>query len=286
MDIQAGRKGFVKKASYRELLLAEIGRRRYEEVAKGFDILGNIAVIDADKDIAKKVARIIIETHKGVETVLRKEGAVRGKYRKRRYGFVLGKRNYIARYNENGCSFAFDVRKAFFSPRLAYERNRITNLSKDGETVVVMFAGVGPFAIEIAKHNRKSKVVAIELNKNAYKYMLENRSINKLDNVFPVLGDAADVPRGCRGSAQRIVMPLPWDSYRFLGSAFAMAGKRCVIHYYAFVEDKGREEEEKLRKFSRSHRRKFRLMGKRVVSSYSTRTSEMVWDFEISRQSS
>ena len=199
----------VQEASYRELLLDKIGVKKYREVAKGFDILGNIAIIDADKDTAREVARIIIDTHKNVETVLRKAGAVKGKYRTRKYAFVLGKRNYIARYNENACSFVFDVRKTFFSSRLAYERKRVSDLSKDGEKVVVMFAGVGPFAIEIARRNKKSEVVAIELNKNAYKYMLENIRLNKTGNVSPVLGNAASPSRKYKGFADRIIMPLP-----------------------------------------------------------------------------
>lgn len=270
--------------SYRELLLAEVGRKRYSEITKSYDLLGNIAIIDADRELAKKIAAIIIKTHKNVETVLRKAGAVAGRYRIRKYAFVLGKRGYIARYNENGASFTFDVRKTFFSPRLAYERKRIVDLSKDGEKVVVMFAGVGPFAIEIAKKNRKSGVVAIELNKESYKYMLENIRINKVGNVMPVLADASRPPKGYANSADRIIMPLPADSYRFLGSAFRMAGDKCVIHYYTFSNDNGKAETAKLRRFAERRGRRFRLISKRVARPYSAKTSEMALDFEIVRK--
>jgi tRNA (guanine37-N1)-methyltransferase len=222
-----------------------------------------------------------MDTHKSVETVLRKGGPVSGKYRTRKYIFVLGKKNYLARYNENGASFVFDVRKVYFSSRLAYERKRITDLSKDGERVVVMFAGIGPFAIEIAKKNRKSEVVAIELNKMGYKYAIENIRINKTLNITPILGDAAKPPKACKSFADRIIMPLPMDSYRFLKSAFAMAAKRCIVHYYAFVDDGGDREIAKVKKFSILHGRKFRLLGKRIVRPYSARTAEIVLDFEI-----
>jgi tRNA (guanine37-N1)-methyltransferase len=270
--------------SYRELLAAKIGEKRYKEISKGFDVLGNIAIIDADKSVAGKVARIVMDTHKSVETVLRKGGPVSGRYRTRKYVFVLGKKNYTARYNENGASFVFDVRKVYFSPRLAYERKRITDLSKDGESVVVMFAGIGPFAIEIAKKNKKSKIIAIELNKMGYKYAIQNIRINKTDNVTPILGDAAKPPKKYKNFADRIIMPLPMDSYRFLESAFAMAGKRCIVHYYAFVDDEGDEEIVKVKKFSIRHGRKFKLLGKRIVRPYSARTTEIVLDFEIARK--
>lgn len=269
--------------SYRELLLEKLGPRKYEQISKGFDLLGNIAVIDADRETARKIGKIIIDTHKNVETVLRKASAIRGKYRLRKYDLVLGRRNFVARYNENNCSFVFDVRKTFFSPRLAYERKRVVQACRDGEKVVVMFAGVGPFAIEIAKERKMARVLAIELNRDSYRYMVENIRINKVPNVVPLLGDADKRMRKYRGFASRIIMPLPADSYNFLGSAFYMASKKCSFHYYAFVDDDGEEEVERLRTFSKLHKRRFRLIGKRIVRPYSAKTSEMVFDFEIAR---
>ena len=41
------------------------------------------------------------------------------------------------------------------------------------------FAGVGPFAIEIAKSHPRASVLAIELNPSAYGYMLKNIRLNK-----------------------------------------------------------------------------------------------------------
>lgn len=270
-----------KNTTYRERLLEELGKKKYEELTKSFEVLGNIAVIDVEGSLAKKVARIIMETHRNVETVLRKGGAVKGRYRLRRYVFVAGKRNYTAEYNENGASFAFDVRKVFFSPRLAYERKRIADLCRNGEHVVVMFAGIGPFAIEIAKRNKDSKIVAIELNREGYRHMLENIRRNKVTNVAPVLGDAGKTLPKYRNFADRIIMPLPMDSYNFLKNAFAMAGKRCMIHYYTFVEDGGEAERRKLAGFAREQRRGFRIVSTRVVRPYSSKISEIVIDFEV-----
>lgn len=273
---------FKERASYRELLIREIGEKKYAEIAKGFDVLGNIATIDADRTVAKKVGKIIMDTHSGVETVLGKGSPVRGKYRTRKYFFVLGKRNYVAHYNENGASFVFDVRKVYFSPRLAFERKRVTDLVKDGENVVVMFSGIAPFAVEIAKKNKRSKVVAIELNRAGHKYALENIKLNKTGNVIPILCDAKKPPKKYLNFADRIIMPLPTDSYSFIGPAFKMAKKKCVIHYYAFVEDDGAHEIERLMDFSKKNGRKFKVIGKRVVRPYSSRISEMCIDFQLS----
>jgi tRNA (guanine37-N1)-methyltransferase len=269
---------------YREMLLREFGREGYKSLTKSFDVLGNIAVIDAEGSAARKIARIVMETHKNVKTVLRKGGAVEGRHRVRKYIFVRGRRDYIAHYNENGSSFMFDVRKVFFSPRLAYERKRIVDLVLDGEKIVVMFAGVGPFAIEIAKKNRKSDVVAIEVNRHAYRYMARNIELNKTMNVKPVLGSVEAASRDYRGFAERIIMPLPGESYKYLDAAFRMAGRRCIVHYYVFADDNGDDEIERLERFAKKKGFQFVLLGRRTARPYSSLISEIALDFEIRKR--
>lgn len=248
----------------------------------GYDILGNIAVIDAEPGSVRALARHILETHKNVRTVLRKGGGVEGIYRVRRYVCTAGRRDYVARYNENGCSFTFDLKRVFFSPRLAYERKRISELVSEGEHVVVMFAGVGPFAIEMAKCRKSAAVVAIELNRNAYAYMLQNIKANRVSNVVARLGDVRDIAPDYRGFADRIVMPLPKDSGAFVDEALLMARKGCVVHYYTFCERGGAEKAAaSLRKSVERQGRCFRLIGMRQVRPYSPSRIEIVVDFEI-----
>ena len=249
----------------------------------GFDTIGGIAIIDSKISNPESAAKYIMDTHKNIVTVLGKGGPVEGKYRKRKYTYITGKRSYTTIHKENGCSFMLDVRKVYFSPRLAYERKRIVDLSKEGEKVVVMFSGVGPFAIEIAKKNRNSEVVGIEMNSEGHKYAVMNRELNKTWNFFPVLGDAGSPPRKYLGFADRILMPLPMDSERFLEAAFRIAGKRCVMHYYAFVEDGGKEALKKLKLLSVKKSRKFKLLGKREVRPYSADISEIVINFQIAK---
>jgi len=253
------------------------------EAAKGYDLLGNIAIIDAEPKLAKQIGRLILSLNKNVETVLRKTGAVKGRYRTRSYAYVAGKRNYIAHYKENGCIFEFDVRKVFFSPRLAYERQRIAAQVKDGEHVVVMFAGVGPFAIEIAKKVPGAKVIAIELNKYAYKYMLRNIQLNKVKNVKPVLGDVKRVAREYRNFADRIVMPLPKESHSFLDAAYKVAKQKAIVHYYTFVPRDSNNASSLLLSFSRKMNAKIKVLNERIVRPYSAKEVEIVIDFMLSK---
>jgi len=271
-----------RQKSYTELMKRTSGAES-GEAARGYDLLGNIAIIDASPAPAKRMASALMRTNRNIKTVLRKGGAVSGRFRTRKFYYVAGRRNYIANYRENGCVFRFDVRDVFFSPRLAHERKRVSGLVKDGESVVVMFSGVGPFAIEIAKMHRRCRVVAIELNAKAHRAAVENKRLNKVDNVDFVQGDVKKLASKYEGSADRIVMPLPKGASRFLGEAILVAKDRCVVHYYAFCKsDQEDETVGKIRAFAESRGRRFRLFGKRVVRPYSRTEIEIAVDFLIS----
>ena len=252
--------------------------------SRSYDILGNIAVIEAgNASDARKLAKYIMQTNRNVKTVVRKGGAVRGRFRKRKYVYVAGKRNFMADYKENGCRFVFDIRKTFFSARLSFERKRITETAKDGETVMVMFAGVGPFAIELAKARRRSRVIAIELNAYAHDAMEKNIALNKTGNVTAVKGDAGKAAKSLRGIADRIIMPLPKDSEKFLDAAFAAAKKKCMVHYYAFGNrDTAFADSKRLiSDFLKKRGASARFVFEREVRQYSPSEIEIVLDFII-----
>ncbi|MDE1873856.1 MAG: methyltransferase [Candidatus Micrarchaeota archaeon] len=256
--------------------------RKPRRNARGYDLYGNIAVIDAEPRRAPGLARRLMRENKNVETVLRKGGAVRGRYRTRKFVYVAGRRNYLATYRENGCIFRFDIRKTFFSTRLAFERKRVSDSARNGENVVVMFAGVGPYAIEIARQNKRGRVVAIELNAAACRYARENAKLNKTANVVVEHGDVDAFVGKYSGFADRIAMPLPGDSFRFLPAALGMAAKGCTIHYYAFCKiGESGDEVAKLRLFFSKRRRKFRLLGTRIARPYSAKDAELAIDFRI-----
>ena len=273
------------RASYREELMGSMGRDKYDRLAKSYDALGSIAVVEASPADAKGIARAILRTNSSIRTVLRKGGAIRGRYRTRKFIFVAGERNYVAEYRENNALFRFDVRKAFFSPRLSYERGRIAALSRNGENVVVMFAGVGPFAIEIAKRNRRSMVIAMELNRQAYLYMLQNIALNRTSNVVAELGDVGKLAARHKGFADRIVMPLPKDSFSFLDAVAACARDGCVVHYYAFGgrETAFEDRISEIREFFAARKLRMRVLSERVVRPYSASEIEVVIDFRIGK---
>ena len=260
---------------------------RNKEVAKGYDILGNIAIVETDNPssrAAKRYSEEIMSSSKRITTVLAKAGPVSGRYRIRKLSYVAGKRTYVADMIENGCRFVFDVRKTFFSVRLSFERQRISALSKGKENVMVLFAGVGPFAVELAKKNPRSSVVAIELNKSAYEMMKKNILINKLKNVVPVWGDVGKVAKHYENFADRVIMPLPKDSHSFIAHAAGISKDKGNIHIYMFVkkDNPAREAMKKLRK-ELGDSGKLKLLKWRKVRDYSHSEIEVVLDLRLNK---
>lgn len=277
------------KRSYSEMLKSVTSKKEYESMPRSYDILGNIAVIAKREKLMgkeKELARVIMRIHPNVKTVVAKGGGISGKFRTREFKHVLGKRNFIATYRENGCAFTFDVRKTFFSNRLAFERSRIMGLVKGGERIAVLFAGVGPFAIEIAKRNPKTEIIAVELNPYSYKAMKENIKINKVKNVTAVKADVKKPPARLRNFADRIIVPMPTASTEFLDSIARIARKTAVVHLYSFVklENMAGETMGKVIEHARKKGYKTKLLFTRKVTPYSHGDVEIVVDYKITKK--
>ena len=272
---------------YEERIANAIGKKEFAKLSRGYDLLGDIAIIEfkGSRNNGREIANMLMEFNPNIKTVLKKVGAVSGKYRIRKVRYVAGRKNFIATYRENGCTFNFDMRKVYFSNRLSFERSRLLGLVKDSESVMVMFAGAGPFAIEIAKHVPTANVVAIELNRNGYNHILENIKINKTSNVRAMLGDVGKKAKEYMNSIDRIIMPLPRSSLDFLDATYDVAKKKAIVHLYAFSDSKEPflPVLKRVKEHAKKRGYKIKLMSKRIVRSYSTSESEIVLDYMITK---
>ncbi len=204
----------------------------------GFDAIGSIAVIKSPIGIKindeKKLAKEIIVKNKNIKTVLKKIGKTSGAERVFKVKWIAGEKTSLALHKENGINLLVDIKKVFFTPRLANERLRIYNAVHKNESVLDMFAGVGPYSILIAK--KAKKVVSVDINREAIKLLEKNIVANKINNIEPICGDALKVVPKIKSSFDRIIMNFPLDSYRFLKAAVDVAAKDAVIHLYTFIK--------------------------------------------------
>lgn len=212
------------------------------EYPRSFDIFGNIIVIKFPKRFKikdkKKFTKGLLGKYKSVTTVLEKTGKFKGRLRKQTTKWLAGEKTKEALYKENNCVFRFNIDKTYFSPRLNNERKEIAGKIKRGDKVLVMFAGVGPYPIVIAKNSPASKVYSNEINREANKYAQLNIELNKVkDKVVLLPGDVKKIARKIKKKFNVIIMPRPQLKDTFLKEAFSLSKKNTRIFYYNFCKD-------------------------------------------------
>jgi tRNA (guanine37-N1)-methyltransferase len=236
----------------------------------GYDVLGNIAIVKFARDESKKkkllFASKLMKESKGVTTVLEKAGKFSGRLRTQKGKYILGEKTKEALYKENGCEFRFNVDSCYFSPRLASERKEIAGMIRKGERVLVLFGGVAPFAIVIARLSGAERIVSVELGRDCSRYAVENVKRNKLsDKVDIVQGDVRRVcPKMTRQKQKfdRIVMARPNLKDDFLDVALPLVKKGGVIHYYGFYdEDKMNDMAEMINGRAKEAKRKVKILN-------------------------
>ncbi len=200
-----------------------------------FEQIGDIAIIDRHEPDAQKVAEVLLKQNR-IRTVLQAETSVCGEYRKRSLSILAGEIKTETLYRENECKYMLDLSKVYFTPRLSTERMRIAEQVRDGDMVVDMFAGVGPFCILIARRYPGARVIAIDKNPDAIRYLRENVRLNRVRNIEIREGDARDVLKGITG-VDHIIMNLPHSAIEFMDVAFRIIKKGGVIHFYALAHE-------------------------------------------------
>ena len=220
---------------------------------QSLDVIGDIAIIDIPQQLKSSeniIGEAILQTHRNLKTVLAKASAISGTYRVREYDFIAGEQKTKTIHKEFGCQYHVDMAKAYFSPRLSHEHERVASLVQKGEIVVDLFAGVGPFSILIAKKNPIVKVYAVDLNPEAVELLKVNVRVNRVENrVMPILDDARQVASSkLMGVADRVIMNLPESAIEFVDAACqAIKPEGGIIHFYAFLRSPDSIENLKIR---------------------------------------
>ena len=234
-------------------LTDKLPKNLFNAIPRAIDFLGDIAIVEIPAELVvykKTIGEALLKAHKQTRTVLAKSGAVKGVYRLRDFAVIAGVEKTVTIYQEYGCTYHLDVARAYFSPRLSNEHNRVASEVEDGEIVVDLFAGVGPFAIPIAKKHKNVQVYAIDLNPDAVSLLKKNIVVNRTEKqVVPILGDARQVVREqLLGKADRVIMNLPEIALEFVDIACeALKPEGGIIHYYCFLKDSNPLEAAKVR---------------------------------------
>ncbi len=274
-------------ATLKEYLKGKLNEKELNLVRRGFDLVGDIAQLEIPPELEPKekvIADAIMKLHKNVKVVVKKIGPTSGEERIRHVKVIAGENRTETVHIENGVRLKVDLNKVYFSPRLSTEHLRVTEQIKKDEIVFDLFAGVGPYTIPAAK--KAKKVVTIDINKHAIKYLKENAKLNKVeDKIDAYVGDCRKVVKKHRWKqkADRVIMNLPMRAWEFLDVAFYLAKPNSVVHCYFFLpeEELYKGAIKKIKEAEKKYRRKTRILRKRKCGQFATRIWRVAVDFKI-----
>ena len=224
--------------SFSELLEDELSDEEIDNLKTSFDTIGDIVILEIPDNLYEKRQLIGDAAFKFTKrkAIYMKRSAIKGTIRIRDLEFLAGEDDSVTIHKENGARLKLDVRKVYFSPRLATERKRVMQSVEDGERILDMFCGIGPFPIVIAR-NKDVDITAVDINEDAIKFLDENIRMNKLKgSIKTYCGDAREVAKSFNSKFDRIIMNLPGLAYTFLEDAVNLIEDGGTINYYEFSD--------------------------------------------------
>lgn len=224
--------------NFAELLEEELTPDEIENLRTSFDTIGDVVILEIPENLQDKKQIIGDAALKFTKrrSIYMKKSAVKGTTRVRDLEFLSGVDDSVTIHKEHSARLKLDVREVYFSPRLATERKRVMQSVENGEKILDMFCGIGPFPIVIAR-NKNVDITAVDINESAIKYLDENIKLNKLKgNIKTYCGDVRQVSAGFNMKFDRIIMNLPGLAYTFLDVAIDLIEDGGIINYYEFSD--------------------------------------------------
>jgi tRNA G37 N-methylase Trm5/tRNA(Phe) wybutosine-synthesizing methylase Tyw3 len=239
-------------------------------VPRSFDVVGDVALLHTiqtdEAEERQAIGQAIMRKNKGIKVVAVRENNLGGTERApgdQGLSIIAGdvRSPLITSHCEYGIKCVVNLTNTFFSPRMGPERLRLCQQVARGENVLVLFAGVGMEALQIAGRTEASSVLAVELNsaavecaQRAHRMLERNKTVKCVgaaDRMEIVQGDVFEViPTLQKNFYDRVLAPRPKEGAMDGdlgsgdgGSAFLQAllpvmkqdGGEC--HWYDFAAD-------------------------------------------------
>ncbi|MEM0481480.1 MAG: hypothetical protein QXM16_01130 [Nitrososphaerota archaeon] len=235
-------------------------------------LFGGVALVrpEESSDVEETVQRIR-KSHPNVKAILRYWG-IEGEFRRPRIEVLWGSIPDSIVYREYGVEFELDPASLMFCLGNKFERLRTAAMIRSWEVIVDMFAGVGQFSIPIAYHAKPKRIHAIEINPDAYGFLVKNIERNRVSEIVePHLGDCREVAGQIGRVADRVIMGYLHDTISFLPYALGMLSTAGGIIHLHSLALRGREDELAANALSTAERLGYRasLLGQRFIKSYS-----------------
>jgi tRNA G37 N-methylase Trm5 len=164
---------------------------------RSYDVIGDVALFHTTADsLGTDQAESILRQNRAIKVVAVRDSNLQGSERAPgTLRIVAGtdRRPLITTHKEYGIQCIVDLEQTFFSVRMNRERQRICQSIQAGESVLVLFTGVGMDALQIAGNTMAGKVTAIESNAVAVncarRSLLRNKVVKEKGNLEIIEGD-------------------------------------------------------------------------------------------------
>lgn len=234
-----------------------IERRRMRHVGS-FERISDFFIIK-ERDGWEKILSEIVDKQSPRAVFI--DRGVKGKYRLRNIERVYGDGNPEGIHKENGLRYYIDLRRAYFSPRLAGLRSHISGISNklDKKNLVVdMYAGIGPITIPLLK--KGIRTVAIDVNDDAIRLLRYNMMMNSVKGDV-VIADSNEI-YSCFKMATHVIMNNPSQPLSVSGSIIRSFNIGTEIHFLHLLNSNDQMNIEGVT-----------ILEKRVVHGYSPSSS-------------
>ncbi len=226
-----------KGLTYKDLLKGVLPEEVIGKLPRSYSIIGDIAVIHLPEELlayGSKVASAIMKVAKNVRVVYAASG-VKGDYRLMNLVHLGGERRSWTIHKEYRIRIYVDIKKAYYNPSLSEEHRRIARKVRDGEVIIDLFAGVGPFALHILT-SRRCRVYVVDINPDAVLCFLKSVDLNRkkiVGEFVAVVGDALKFAGVMRDEcADRIIMNLPHKAPEYVPEVITKVKVGGVLHVY------------------------------------------------------
>jgi tRNA (guanine37-N1)-methyltransferase len=224
--------GAPRPTDYRELVPGTPEER--SRLPRSFDVIGDIVLVripPETQDRAREIGAALLSFVPGARVVGADRG-VHGTARRRSIELLAGEGGWRTRHRENGIDFDVDVARAYFSPRLGREHRRVADEVAEGDRVLDLCCGIGPFSVLIAHDGRAREVVAVDSNPDALELLRSTiRGRPYASRIAAVEADVAAFAASS-GPAERVILNLPHEGIKYVPSVARTVAPRGRLYYY------------------------------------------------------
>ncbi|MFW9771254.1 MAG: class I SAM-dependent methyltransferase family protein [Candidatus Heimdallarchaeota archaeon] len=266
------------KDNLKQKLKSVLTEQELSYLPSGFQNLGKVIILRLDSKLFESrflIGEACLDIFPNYRSVYLNSGKIVGKFRTpEKMELIAGEDNPIVEHKEHNVIYKFDITKLMFSKGNVNERKYLATLVKENEIIVDMFAGIGYFSLPIAKNAKPKRIYSIELNPDAYRYLVENIKLNHLEDIIiPIQGDCKQEVIKLSKSGilvDRVIMgvfPAPKD---YVKDALSLVKEKGTIYHYEGVTKK--EEYlllfEEFKAIAKTENLNCKILGKRFVKSY------------------